>query len=842
MEGSETSTTSTEKSTSVDVSPAEVTEAVSETDIATTKGTTTIEDIKQTSTVSSTQTETQQPTDSVTEKIPDIDTDKVVSTSSVFNEIAETTDGPIPDTTTKDAFVAFVEEIVTSFQTTTQKATEETTTIQKEQSSIESTESSVGGEIDMNETGTILPLAVTTDGMEGDIEDSVLNEGADSSGDGPVTDETTDMKEVDVVTTETALSGTTAQPIDISSESVDDTTSIGQTTASSDVVSPDGTTLLDDKEGTTIPADPSSSIEPISITESISLVETTVQPETSSIDGVEDEATSSAEMVTTDMPILLEVSSETAETTISIETSSSDSMLAVEETTKDMPIQPETSSSDEIDESSTMEVIIATNVPETVPTSSETGDVTTSGYQTTPVGDVSTPGPEDSTTSGTIDPDDETELNTSTEMKSEEGMADVTVTTVTPETIDTTTLEVLETSTDATEDVVEEDIMTRCLYNDTFYENLETIPSDTECELCQCVNGIKVCAERECGPPPENYKNCQKIEVEGNCCPTYECDEITTARSDGQETSRQPNLIPVPDIPSDRSPETVVNDSEKVEDLPKTVEAMTQTTEMNNDTEQDSINGTEKLSMMCILLGDCKDSQPQGKVPEGTDLPDFSFNLTLSFNGTEDILDTIEAIGLNDTYIDSIGNETETNLIDFITSLNGSDVFDTISNDSLTEPSANETTTGLMDIINGSLDLLNEILETTADSLVGTLFDGSEEGFKNTTSTDVDSTIYNETDTSGALPLFKDSELDNEILDDDADEIITVTCTVDGVVYDNLASIPSEDPCKLCYCQYGATLCASRDCAIPVGYEECTPLPKAEDKCCPEQFECSKYF
>ena len=79
-------------------------------------------------------------------------------------------------------------------------------------------------------------------------------------------------------------------------------------------------------------------------------------------------------------------------------------------------------------------------------------------------------------------------------------------------------------------------------------------------------------------------------------------------------------------------------------------------------------------------------------------------------------------------------------------------------------------------------------------------------------------------------------------MDDDSDDIlITVnTCTIDGKVYGNLDRIPNDDPCKLCHCQFGVQVCAERDCAVPVGFENCTPLEKPAGKCCPEEFECSK--
>jgi hypothetical protein len=220
----------------------------------------------------------------------------------------------------------------------------------------------------------------------------------------------------------------------------------------------------------------------------------------------------------------------------------------------------------------------------------------------------------------------------STEPSSEEDGSGVISTTMRVETSDSGLIEEEGSGSIGTESTVEEDIMTRCLFNDIFYEHTQNMPSDNKCELCQCVDGIRVCAERNCPPPPENYKNCQKIENQESCCPQYECDELTTARSEEEEaisTSREPNLIPATDIlPEDSAEETTVDDNllVEVEKLPDTVEAMTQTTEMSQTeifvttemTPETTVQvqveekPKEKMSMMCILLGDCKGSQPQG--------------------------------------------------------------------------------------------------------------------------------------------------------------------------------------------------------------------------------------
>ena len=80
---------------------------------------------------------------------------------------------------------------------------------------------------------------------------------------------------------------------------------------------------------------------------------------------------------------------------------------------------------------------------------------------------------------------------------------------------------------------------------------------------------------------------------------------------------------------------------------------------------------------------------------------------------------------------------------------------------------------------------------------------------------------------------------ENEIFDDDTDYDIDDRCYENDKVYSNNEDIPHSNPCKLCFCNFGTVVCADRECLVPKGYEDCKPLPTT--KCCPEQFECSKY-
>ena len=91
-------------------------------------------------------------------------------------------------------------------------------------------------------------------------------------------------------------------------------------------------------------------------------------------------------------------------------------------------------------------------------------------------------------------------------------------------------------------------------------------------------------------------------------------------------------------------------------------------------------------------------------------------------------------------------------------------------------------------------------------------------------------------------------DADDEILDDDPDTDIVeedtraLTCTDEaGNVYENLEKMPSEEPCKLCFCTAGLKICAERQC-VPDGYNNCqAAVPIENGKCCAKQYECGKY-
>ena len=66
------------------------------------------------------------------------------------------------------------------------------------------------------------------------------------------------------------------------------------------------------------------------------------------------------------------------------------------------------------------------------------------------------------------------------------------------------------------------------------------------------------------------------------------------------------------------------------------------------------------------------------------------------------------------------------------------------------------------------------------------------------------------------------------------------SCKDNGIVYNDSETISTDNPCKLCTCNTGNIECTDSICPFPKNYENCTPLPTEEAKCCSNKFECGK--
>jgi len=69
-------------------------------------------------------------------------------------------------------------------------------------------------------------------------------------------------------------------------------------------------------------------------------------------------------------------------------------------------------------------------------------------------------------------------------------------------------------------------------------------------------------------------------------------------------------------------------------------------------------------------------------------------------------------------------------------------------------------------------------------------------------------------------------------------------CQFDDELYSDGARIDTSRPCEHCYCMRGDIVCAVQECGTPLEREgkNCTALPPHPGQCCPEKYQCGKYF
>ena len=77
--------------------------------------------------------------------------------------------------------------------------------------------------------------------------------------------------------------------------------------------------------------------------------------------------------------------------------------------------------------------------------------------------------------------------------------------------------------------------------NGTICNPLEEIANSDPCKLCQCTDGVMVCAQEDCSLPEPYNQSCKPLPIEaGKCCPKYECeipDEIQEDDASGDVDS-----------------------------------------------------------------------------------------------------------------------------------------------------------------------------------------------------------------------------------------------------------------------------------------------------------------
>ncbi|XP_059091047.1 serine-rich adhesin for platelets-like [Tigriopus californicus] len=170
-------------------------------------------------------------------------------------------------------------------------------------------------------------------------------------------------------------------------------------------------------------------------------------------------------------------------------------------------------------------------------------------------------------------------------------------------------------------------------------------------------------------------------------------------------------------------------------------------------------------------------------------------------------------------------------------------LFNNCKNATNSEPEALASTVNKTESINGT-DISTEgegsgLLCLLFNNCNGTL--KPAEGSDKLDSNVVDNSTVVTSDYSDILD--DDSEYNpDEILDDEDGESIDYNqdeCVVKNETYGNFADVPSENPCELCYCNYGHVICSTQICEPPQGFEDCTPLETKANECCPRQYDCA---
>lgn len=125
---------------------------------------------------------------------------------------------------------------------------------------------------------------------------------------------------------------------------------------------------------------------------------------------------------------------------------------------------------------------------------------------------------------------------TVTPVEEESGSVETTVASIPEEMVETTLAPAIE----------ETENTTYCISNGMIIQDGKDVPNGNACELCQCLFGQVICAERECPPAPAG---CEALPLkEGNCCPEYKCpvaeeDEILDDDTDDVKSELNENDI-----------------------------------------------------------------------------------------------------------------------------------------------------------------------------------------------------------------------------------------------------------------------------------------------------------
>ena len=167
--------------------------------------------------------------------------------------------------------------------------------------------------------------------------------------------------------------------------------------------------------------------------------------------------------------------------------------------------------------------------------------------------------------------------------------------------------------------------------NGTICNPLEEIANSDPCKLCQCTDGVMVCAQEDCSLPEPYNQSCKPLPIEaGKCCPKYECEipdeiqeddasgdvdsEASGAEASGADdseasgadedeasgdanttTEKTPDTLPsnsddaVTDLNADETTTKAMEDDMKMEATTKMIDDVPSSTEAESDAAKDAV-------------------------------------------------------------------------------------------------------------------------------------------------------------------------------------------------------------------------------------------------------------
>ena len=433
-------------------------------------------------------------------------------------------------------------------------------------------------------------------------------------------------------------------------------------------------------------------------------------------------------------------------------------------------------------------------------------------------------------------------------------------------------------TTDATDSVMEliNDQASCTDQNGNTFNHLDDVPSSDPCKLCQCTNGVVVCAQEECSLPEPFYDSCKPLPVEpGQCCPRYECELPDT------DTTTQ-----APDNLEDIQFDDFSGDYEASGDTAET-EASGDTAEEHVDitTAAGNINITTDVPETSTETEGSSESRPEPEdiLEEEKEVEDITENaVTIS----QDIINNEEIASSTDSTEDNIGLESVTEIFVEADEEPTTEVSEDIAEIVTEQKPLSEMENNAVEPVTDFAVENNNVDEITTEQIVSYeesttekedtfeadlgLALGSEEGDLTIVGDKFDETsieVESVTITTGELTTAVDPNVNktagslstdqslmclllgmdncNHTTSQEQDTTTTVPilntgeCFYNDKIYQDFDDVPSTNPCNLCYCSFGEVICAERECLAPAGYEFCSPLPAVEGECCPSQWECN---